>query len=148
MFVRNYKNVKNSIDRKTCSQSSHFRENNQKYLRWKCDEELLQIQFRILGKRYLYPKRWLKIVHVYIKRGQCNIILNSKIVFRFGKTRPKRWTIQSRVYVFLLFGQSSSNSYIHFCHNRTGDCKICIYICFGGWIFKMYLGEMSILFFW
>lgn len=53
-------------------------------------EKLLQIQFRILRKRYLYPQRRFEIIYVYKKRSQRYIIFYAESVFRFRKSVKKK----------------------------------------------------------
>jgi len=55
------------------------------YLRAECYEKLLQIQFRVLRERNLYPERRLKVIDIHIKRGK-SVIIFAEIVIRFAET--------------------------------------------------------------
>lgn len=112
--------------------------------RRKCYEKLLQIQFRILRKRNLYPERRLEIVHVHVERGQRHIVLDAKVMFRLREAIPETRTIH--IAKHCLF-RSTCGAYgnVHFGRYTARDREIGIDVRLDGRITEIDLCEMAIL---
>lgn len=56
------------------------------YSRAECNEKLLQIQFRILRERYLYPQWRLKVIDIHVKRSESIVIFVAEVVVSLTET--------------------------------------------------------------
>lgn len=113
-------------------------------LRRKRYEKLLQIQFRILGERNLYPQRRLEIVHIDIERGQRHIVLDAKVMFRLREAIPKTRAIHIAV-DRLLWSAGRAYCDVHFGRNTARNRKVRIDVGFDGRIAEIDLREMAVL---
>lgn len=62
----------------------------------KSDEELLQVQLRVLREGYLYPERRMEVVDIHIERGQRRVPVYAERVLGLREPVSERGTVYGR----------------------------------------------------